>query len=219
MMRFPVVSAAVSVVLAPTLVACSSTEPPADSPLTGEWVSENDPWVQSLALDLSEGGAGEVSGSFTTSLGAWRLQGMVEGAYAHPEVRLTLKHQPLLVYGRYTGQRVDHNVRCGRCGGSTPGSPGVPPIRYELSDHPVWECQRLPCAAAFQHLQVSSMEYWHRNPSLTRCARVWRRARWAAMVMAVAERHRQHGSRSPCNRDALTMERTPSNSEIVLRVT
>lgn len=39
MMRFPVVSAAVSAVLAPTLVACSSTEPPADSPLTGEWVS------------------------------------------------------------------------------------------------------------------------------------------------------------------------------------
>lgn len=110
MMRLRVVSVAVSVVLAPTLVSCSSTEPPADSPLTGEWASANDPWVQSLDLDLSEGDAGEVSGSFTTTLGAWRLQGAVEGVYAHPEVRLTLKHQPLLEYGRYGGRRVDHNT-------------------------------------------------------------------------------------------------------------
>ena len=108
-MRLRSVSAAVSIALAPTLVSCSGTEPPADSPLTGEWVSTNDPWVQSLALDLLEGDGGEISGSFTTALGSWKLEGVVEGAYTHPEVRLTLTHG-LLVYGNYTGKRVDHNT-------------------------------------------------------------------------------------------------------------
>lgn len=109
-MSLRVVSAAVSIAVAPTVASCGGTEPPTDSPLTGVWVSANDPWVQSLTLDLLEGDGGEVSGSFTTTLGAWKLQGMVEGEHTHPEIRLTLKHQPGLVYGSYKGKRVDGNT-------------------------------------------------------------------------------------------------------------
>ena len=93
----------------PTLVSCGGTEPPADSPLTGAWVSENEPWIQSLALAVVEVDGGEIAGSFTTTLGAWSLQGVVEGEYTHPEVRLTLRYS-VLVYGSYTGRRVDHGT-------------------------------------------------------------------------------------------------------------
>ncbi|MDE2974142.1 MAG: hypothetical protein OXU64_05360 [Gemmatimonadota bacterium] len=109
MSRHRAVSAAVSIAVGPAFVSCSGTEPPADSPLAGEWVSESSPWVQSLTLDLLEEDGGEISGSFTTTLGAWTLEGMVKGEYTHPEVRLTLT-SGTLAYGGYTGKRVDHNT-------------------------------------------------------------------------------------------------------------
>ena len=109
MSRLRVVSAAASIAVGPAFVSRSGTEPPADSPLTGEWVSANSPWVRSLTLDLLEEDGGEISGSFTTTLGRWKLEGMVKGEYAHPEVRLTLT-SGMLVYGGYTGKRVDHDT-------------------------------------------------------------------------------------------------------------
>ena len=91
-----------------TIVSCSTEPQPEDSPLTGEWISTNDPWDPSLALDLLEDDAGEISGSYTIALGSWQVQGDVNGEYTHSEVQLDFR-SGVLVLGDYTGKRVDGN--------------------------------------------------------------------------------------------------------------
>ena len=100
--------AAASLALGLTTVSCG-TEPEELSPLTGDWISASGFLLPSLTLDLLEEDGGEISGTVVMTLGAWELQGAVEGTYAHPAVQLSVTDDAF-VLARYTGTRSDDNT-------------------------------------------------------------------------------------------------------------
>ena len=102
-MRSRIVTA-LSVALGLTAVSCT-TEPQDLSSLTGVWASLNELWKPSLTLDILEDDAGKLTGTGIIALGAWQSEGVVDGAYTHPEVRITLRQQGHLGLDSYTGTR------------------------------------------------------------------------------------------------------------------
>ena len=100
---------ALSIALGLTAVSCTA-EPQDLSSLSGVWVSLNEFWELSLTLDLLEDEAGKLAGTGIMAHGAWQSEGVADGTYTHPEVRISLTQPGHLVLGSYTGMRVDDNV-------------------------------------------------------------------------------------------------------------
>ena len=102
------VATALSIALGLATVSCGA-EPEEFSSLTGDWVSSSSFLVPSLTLDLLEADGGRISGTVVMTLGRLELQAIVDGAYAHPEVRLSFTDGTIGV-ASYTGTRVDDNT-------------------------------------------------------------------------------------------------------------
>ena len=115
------------------LTVCT-TEPQDLSSLTGVWVSLNEFWEPSLTLDLLEDDAGKLAGTGIMALGAWQSERVVDGAYTHPEVRITLTLQGHLGIDSYTGTRVDGNLIDGYFEGGIGNQSG--PMRMKRVSQP-----------------------------------------------------------------------------------